>query len=71
VYGSLLNVFVFIVQSFEKIPALKAAAPTQKEAPFVAAQLTVLAAFIGLTYVAVKRFRPESAAMATSMGKAA
>ena len=28
-----LDVFVLVVQSFEKIPALKAAAPTQKEAP--------------------------------------
>lgn len=28
------NVFVLIVQSFEKVPALHALAPTQKEAPF-------------------------------------
>jgi magnesium-transporting ATPase (P-type) len=29
-----LNVFVLIVQSFEKVPSLHALAPTQKELPF-------------------------------------
>src|SRR5713101_7595410 len=29
-----LNVFVLVVQGFEKVPALKALAPTQKEPPF-------------------------------------
>ncbi len=33
-----LNVFVLIVQLFEKIPALKAMAPTQSEPPFLVAQ---------------------------------
>ena len=37
------NVFVGIVQSFEKIPALKAMAPTQSEPPFKLTQLVVLA----------------------------
>ncbi len=32
------NVFVLVVQSFEKIPALKALAPAQKEPPFAIAQ---------------------------------
>src|SRR5213078_3290045 len=40
------NVFVGIVQSFEKIPALKAMAPTQTEPPFKLTQLVVLAFFI-------------------------
>lgn len=40
------NFFVLIVQSFEKIPALKALAPTQKEAPFKAAQLVALLLFL-------------------------
>jgi hypothetical protein len=55
------NVFVLIVQSFEKIPALKAMAPTQTEQPFKLAQLIALALFILLTIVAAVRFRPEPA----------
>jgi hypothetical protein len=43
-----------------KVPALKALAPTQKEPPFLVAQLMVLALFIGLTIVAAKRFRVGS-----------
>jgi hypothetical protein len=53
------NVFVFIVQSFEKVPALKALAPTQTEAPFKIAQLATLLLFIGLTIAAFRRFRIE------------
>jgi hypothetical protein len=48
------------VQSFEKVPALHALAPTQKEAPFGVTQLVVLAAFIVLGILAVKRFRVKS-----------
>ena len=55
------NVFVGIVQSFEKIPALKAMAPTQTEPPFKLTQLVVLALFIVLGVVAAIRFRPASA----------
>jgi hypothetical protein len=51
------NVFVLVVQSFEKVPALNALAPTQKEPPFAAAQLVVLIIFIVLTALSVKRFR--------------
>ena len=51
------NFFVLVVQSFEKIPSLKALAPTQKEPPFAIAQITVLVLFIVLTTFAVKRFR--------------
>jgi hypothetical protein len=53
------NVFVGVVQSFEKIPALKATAPTQSEPPFKLTQLVVLALFVVLTFVAAIRFRPE------------
>ena len=53
------NVFVGVVQSFEKIPALKAMAPTQSEPPFKLTQLVVLALFVVLTFVAAIRFRPE------------
>ena len=50
------NVFVLVVQSFEKVPALRALAPTQKEPPFAIAQVVVLALFVGLTAAGVKRF---------------
>jgi hypothetical protein len=53
------NVFVGVVQSFEKIPALDAMAPTQTEQPFKFTQLTVLSLFVILAIVAVIRFRPE------------
>ena len=66
-----LNVFVLVAQSFEKVPALKAVAPTQKEPPFVVAQLTVLALFIALTILAAKRFRPQAMVAAKPAGKAA
>src|SRR5262245_37775656 len=39
-----LNVFVLVAQLFQKVPALKALAPTQSEPPFAAAQLFVLVA---------------------------
>jgi hypothetical protein len=53
------NVFVLVVQAFEKVPALKAMAPTQKEPPFLVAQLAVLLVFAVLTIFATKRFHPE------------
>ena len=53
------NVFVLIVQSFEKVPALHAMAPTQTEQPFKLTQLVVLSLFVVLAIVAVIRFRPE------------
>lgn len=55
------NVFVGVVQSFEKIPALHALAPTQTEPPFKITQLVVLAIFILLGILAVMRFRPKLA----------
>jgi len=54
-----LNVFVLVFQSFEKVPALKAMAPTQSEPPFLVAQLAVMAVFIPLTIFAVKKFHPD------------
>jgi hypothetical protein len=56
-----LNVFVGVVQAFEKVPVLKALAPTQTEPPFKLTQLVVLALFIVLTVAAAIRFRPEPA----------
>jgi hypothetical protein len=51
-----LNVFVAVFQSFEMVPALKAMAPTQKEPPFLVAQLVVLAVFVLLTIFATIKF---------------
>jgi len=53
------NIFVLVVQSFEKVPSLKAAAPTQKEPPFLVAQLLVLVTFAILTVFATIKFHPE------------
>jgi flagellar biogenesis protein FliO len=54
-----LNVLVAVVQAFLKIPALKGLAPTQKEPPFLFAQLVVLLIFIGLAVFSVKRFHSQ------------
>ena len=54
-----LNVFVGIVQAFQKVPALKAIAPMQTEPPFAVTQLVVLGLFILIGIVAAIRFRPE------------
>jgi len=54
-----LNVFVAVVQAFLKVPALKALAPTQKEPPFLVAQLVVMVIFVVLTILAAIRFRNE------------
>src|SRR5438067_736282 len=55
------NLFVLVVQSFEKIPALHALAPTQTESPFKLTQLVVLTISALLCIVALIRFRPEPA----------
>ena len=56
-----LNVFVLVAQLFQKVPALKALAPTQSEPPFLIAQVVVLVLFVVLGVRAVKRFRPAAA----------
>jgi hypothetical protein len=65
------NCFVLVVQLFEKIPALKAVAPTQKEAPFAVAQLALLAVFVMLTVFAAKRFRDQPALLVRAADQAA
>jgi len=57
-----LNVFVLIIQSFLKVPALKALAPTQTEPAFVAVQAATLALFVILTIIAAIRFRSPAVA---------
>jgi uncharacterized membrane protein len=58
-----LNVFVLIVQSFLKVPALKSLAPTQTEPPFKLAQLLLLVIFFVLIVLAAIRFRPQPEAI--------
>jgi len=53
------NVFVLIVQSFQKVPQLKMLAPTQSEPPFQVTQLVVLALFVVLGIRASVKFRGE------------
>ena len=55
------NLFVLVVQLFEKVPALHAMAPTQTESPFKLTQLVVLMLSTVLAIVAVIRFRPKPA----------
>ena len=51
-----LNVFVLVVQLFQKVPTLAVLAPTQSELPFQLAQLAVFALSVVFTVVALKRF---------------
>ena len=55
-----LNVFVGVVQAFQKVPALQSLAPTQSEPPFQLTQLVTLLLFVGITIVAAIKFRPDS-----------
>jgi hypothetical protein len=55
-----LNVFVGVVQAFQKLPSLHALAPTQSEAPFVVCQMLLLALFVTLGTLAVRRSRSLS-----------
>jgi hypothetical protein len=59
-----LNVFVLFVQSFAKVSALNALAPTQSEPPFKITQAAVLVIFILITVIAVVKFRPGTAVRA-------
>lgn len=54
------NVFVLVVQFFQKVPGLKALAPTQSEPPFLVTQLIVLTVFVVLAIAASIRFRVAS-----------
>lgn len=54
-----LNVFVGIVQAFQKQPLLQPLAPTQSEPPFLIAQAVVLAIFLVVGLIALRRFHPQ------------
>jgi hypothetical protein len=56
-----LNVFVLIVQLFQKVSFLQPLAPTQSEPPFLIAQIAALLAFIYLGYAGIRRFHPQTA----------
>jgi hypothetical protein len=61
-----LNVFVGVVQAFQKLPLLASLAPTQSEPPFLIAQAVVLVIFVGLGIAAVRSFHPPTDAPASS-----
>ena len=52
------DVLVLIVQLFQKVPTLRALAPTQSEPPFLFAQGVAVIFFLILGIAASKRFRP-------------
>ena len=56
-----LNTFVAVVQSFTKLPALQALAPTQSEPPFIVTQLVVLVIFVALGVLSGRNFHPKMA----------
>lgn len=64
VIGLYLNMFVLIVQAFEKVPSLKSLAPTQTETPFKVAQLALLLIFLVVGIMAARRFKLQSSAAA-------
>ena len=58
------NLFVLVVQLFEKVSALYAMAPTQTEPPFKLTQLVVLPVSALLAIIAAIRFHTEPAHVA-------
>ena len=55
------NLFVLVVQLFEKVRALHAMAPTQTEPPFKLTQFVVFQVSALLAIIAAIRFHPEQA----------
>jgi len=54
------NFFVLVVQLFQKVPVLKAMAPTQSEPPFLLTQVIVLATFVVAGVAAAIRNRTQT-----------
>jgi len=52
------NFFVLVAQTFDKVPTLKAAAPTMASPVFGVTQLALLLIFVLLTVRAVKKYHP-------------
>jgi hypothetical protein len=63
-----LNVFVGVVQAFDKAAFLHALAPTQSEPPFIVAQVIVLLIFIAVGVVATRSFLPAANTVASRPG---
>ena len=57
VFALYLNVFVAVVQTFQKVAFFHALAPTQTEPPFAVAQGIVLLAFIAVGVAAARKFQ--------------
>jgi hypothetical protein len=53
-----LNVFVGVVQSFQKVPFLHPLAPNGSEPPFVIAQVIVMVIFVVLGILPTRKFHP-------------
>jgi hypothetical protein len=64
-----LNVFVAVVQAFQKVPFLHAIAPTQSAPPFAIAQGFILVGFIGFGILTARRFvlLPNASAIAQAI----
>jgi hypothetical protein len=62
-----LNVFVGVVQAFQKIAPLRLLAPTQSEPPFAVVQASVLLGFTFAGWMALRRFHPSAAEVQTSV----
>ena len=58
VLATYLDAFIAVVQTFQKVPAANALAPTQSEPPFAIVQGLLLLVFILAAILASKRFRP-------------
>lgn len=58
VLATYLDAFIAVVQTFQKVPAANALAPTQSEPPFAIAQGLLLLVFVLLAILASRRFRP-------------
>jgi hypothetical protein len=54
-----LNMFIAVVQTFQKVAFFHALAPTQAEPPFAVAQGILLLALISLGFLAARRFHPR------------
>jgi hypothetical protein len=62
ILGLYLNVFVLVIQAFQKVPALQPLAGNPPSGPvFGAVQGAVLLGFLAAGWLAMKRYRPQSA----------
>ena len=61
-----LNAFMGVAQAFQKIPVLHGLAPTGSEPPFLLAQAAVLALFVLMAVLSLKRFQASPVGSAPS-----